>query len=269
MERPRSMLTHRMDRSRTVRRARDNSVRKDASRSQSLRRLADDMGERMESARNGDLFGQPKNQRPAHPHSPGNQDRRRNPVLDWDQPTAIRTFSLRPDLKLQLSSDTNAFVRLKVSAKPKMVPIQPIAINGLLIDRIYEKIHSDGKSKFLSEPKVGDLIRVTLPKDGSRYLAIVDPLPSIFETVNNDFKSQITAAGIHTSENDWQVTHSELSTDRAEFFLDHVWRKDTYTVTCLARCTIAGTATAPPAKVEAMYDPDNYALSLSRVLNSH
>lgn len=169
--------------------------------------------------------------------------------LSSEHPTVTRSFPLSSDIKLDLSSETNAFVRLNVSAKPKIAPIQPVATNGLSIDRIYKKINSDGRSEFLKEPKIGDLIRVTLrvtlPKDDSRYLAIVDPLPAIFETVNSDFKSQSAAVGIHTSENDWQVSHSELRTDRAEFFLDHVWKKGTYTVTYLARCTIAGTATAP------------------------
>ena len=107
-------------------------------------------------------------------------------------------------------------------------------------------------------------LRVTLPKDDTRYLVIEDPVPSIFETVNNDFKSQRAAVGLATSEHDWNVSHTELRTDRAEFFLDHVYRKGTYTVSYLARCTLAGEATAPPAKVESMYDPENYALSASR-----
>ena len=64
------------------------------------------------------------------------------------------------------------------------------------------------------------------------------------------------------------MSHSELRSDRAVFFLDHVWRKGTYTVTYLARCTLAGQATAPPAKVESMYEPDNFALSASRVFNA-
>jgi len=64
------------------------------------------------------------------------------------------------------------------------------------------------------------------------------------------------------------VSHSELRNDRAVFFLDHVWRKGTYTVTYLARCTLEGEAVAPPAKVESMYDPDHFALSASRVFKS-
>jgi uncharacterized protein YfaS (alpha-2-macroglobulin family) len=193
-------------------------------------------------------------------------------TLSEEQPTAIRSFKLTPDLKLALSANQSACVRMKIAAKPQIMPTQPVAKNGLSIDRIYERINADGSATILTEPQVGDLIRVslrvTLPKDYSRYLVIEDPLPSLFETVNADFKSQRAAVGIRTSENDWQVSHSELRTDRASFFLDEVWRKGTYTLTYLARCTIAGQATAPPAKVESMYDPDNFALSASRVFTA-
>ncbi len=186
--------------------------------------------------------------------------------------TATRTFQLTPDLKLNLASNTNAFVRLKVAAKPKLAPIQPVAMNGLSVDRIYERMNSDGSAEILTEPKLGDLIRVSLrvilPQDDSQYLVIEDPLPSIFETVNTDFKSQASPLSIATSGNDWRVSHSELRTDRAVFYLDSVRQKGTYTLTYLARCTVAGKATAPPAKIEAMYDPENYALSASRIFTA-
>jgi uncharacterized protein YfaS (alpha-2-macroglobulin family) len=193
-------------------------------------------------------------------------------TLTADQPTAIRSLKLTPDLKLALSSDSSACVRMNLAAKPQIVPTQPVASNGLSVDRIYERINADGSASILTEPKIGDLIRVslrvTLPKDDTRYLVIEDPLPSVFETVNTDFKSQRAAAGISTSENDWNVSHSELRSDRASFFLDEVWHKGTYTVTYLARCTLAGQATAPPAKVESMYDPESFALSASRVFTT-
>ena len=192
--------------------------------------------------------------------------------LTCDQPAAARSFKLTPDLKLDLTADQSAFVRLKIAAKPQIAPMQPAATNGLSIDRIYERVNADGSAQIMTEPQVGDLIRVslrvTLPKDNTRYLVIEDPLPAVFETVNTDFKSQRAAAGIRTSENDWQVSHSELRSDRAAFFLDEIWRKGTYTLTYLARCTLAGQATAPPAKVESMYDPENFALSASRVFSA-
>ena len=193
-------------------------------------------------------------------------------TLHQDVASAKRNFKLTADLKLQVSTDIPAFVRINLVAKPQIVPTQPVAHNGLSIDRIYERINADGSATILTEPKVGDLIRVslrvTLPQDETRYLVIEDPLPCVFETVNTDFKSQRAAVGIPTSENDWSVSHSELRSDRASFFLDQVWKKGTYTLTYLARCTLAGQATAPPAKVESMYDPENFALSASRIFTT-
>jgi uncharacterized protein YfaS (alpha-2-macroglobulin family) len=192
--------------------------------------------------------------------------------LSPDSPTAIRTLALGANIKLNVTADHSAFVRCRIASKPPVAPIQPVATNGLSIDRLYYKVNPDGSAEPLTEPKPGDLIRVslrvTLPKDDTRYLVIEDPLPSVFETVNTDFASQSSALGVRTSENDWNISHSELRSDRAVFFLDHIWRKGTYTVTYLARCTLAGTATAPPAKVESMYDPENFALSASRVFST-
>ena len=67
-------------------------------------------------------------------------------TLTEDQPTAIRSFKLSPDLKLALSADHSACVRMNVAAKPQIAPIQPVAKNGLSIDRIYERINADGSA---------------------------------------------------------------------------------------------------------------------------
>ena len=138
--------------------------------------------------------------------------------------------------------------------------------------RFYERVKPDGSIEPLDRPAVGDLIRVTLrvtlPRDDTRYVVLEDPLPAIFETVNSDFASQRAASGISTSENNWTVSHSELRSDRAVFYVDRVWRRGTYHVTYLARCTVPGEAIAPMAKVESMYDPENFALSASRVFKT-
>jgi uncharacterized protein YfaS (alpha-2-macroglobulin family) len=113
------------------------------------------------------------------------------------------------------------------------------------------------------------LVRVTLqvelPADGERYMVIEDRLPAIFEAVNNDFASQAANGNAGaTSENHWNISHSELRSDRAVFFFDRIWRGGRQSITYLARCTMEGNAVAPPAKVESMYDPNNTALSSSR-----
>ncbi len=193
-------------------------------------------------------------------------------TLDPGNPFASRNLEITPSLALSLTTDETAFVRLKVAAKPKIAPLLPVAHNGLTIDRIHEKILPDGSAEILTDPRVGDLIRVTLrvtlPADGTRYLIVEDLLPSIFETVNTSFSSQTSAQTIRTSENDWRVSHSELRDDRALFFLDHIPQRGTYTLTYLARCTLDGQAVAPPAKVESMYDPSNVALSASRAFTT-
>jgi uncharacterized protein YfaS (alpha-2-macroglobulin family) len=157
---------------------------------------------------------------------------------------------------------------MKVSGKPAIAPIAPVANNGLSIDRFYEKVLPSGQTEVLTQPSLGDLIRVTLrvtlPSDDTRYLVVDDPLPSIFEAVNTDFASQSGGQAIRTSQNDWNISHSELRSDRAVFFMDHVYRKGTYSLTYLARCTVGGEVNVPPAKVESMYDPDSFALSASQ-----
>ncbi|MEP2776255.1 MAG: MG2 domain-containing protein [Luteolibacter sp.] len=187
--------------------------------------------------------------------------------LTPDSPTAALSFPLTAATQMTVTSESSAYVRMKISGKPAIMPLTPVAKNGLSIDRFYEKVLPSGQTEVLKQPALGDLIRVTLrvtlPEDDSRYVVVDDPLPSIFETVNTDFSSQSGGQNIRTSENDWTVSHSELRSDRAVFFVDRVWRKGTYEITYLARCTIPGDVNVPPAKVESMYDPENFALSAS------
>ncbi|MFD0895498.1 hypothetical protein KBB96_19815 [Luteolibacter ambystomatis] len=193
-------------------------------------------------------------------------------TLSAETPVASRSFTTGGPFKATVKSDSPAFMRLKLAAKPKIQPQQPVASNGLEITRFYERLKSDGKSEPLDRPAVGDLVRVTLrvtlPKDDTRYLVVEDLLPSVFETVNSDFASQSAANGGRTSQNDWDMSHSELRGDRAVFYFDQIWRRGTYSVTYLARCTVPGEVTAPPAKVESMYDPEKFALSASQIIRT-
>ena len=93
--------------------------------------------------------------------------------LSPESPTATRSFQLGPNMKLSVGSDHSAYVRARVASKPPVAPIQPVAKNGLSIDRIHQLVNPDGSTTPLTEPKPGDLIRVTLrvthPKDDTRY----------------------------------------------------------------------------------------------------
>lgn len=189
--------------------------------------------------------------------------------LEAGKPAVLLDFPLAEGLALSAKSDGNAYVRVKLASKPQITPQMPVAKNGLEVTRFYERVKPDGTSEPLEKAKLGDLVRVTLeiemPADGERYMVIEDRLPALFEAVNNDFASQAANGNAgRTSENDWNVSHSELRSDRALFFFDRVWRGGTQKLTYLARCTMEGKAIAPPAKVESMYNPDNTALSASR-----
>jgi uncharacterized protein YfaS (alpha-2-macroglobulin family) len=192
-----------------------------------------------------------------------------NVTVDADRPVDTRSFALHPSLKLQVSADGPAFVRVKLAAKPEIAPLQPVASNGMEVTRFYRRMHPDGTSEPLDVPQVGDLVRVemrvTLPDDDARYLVVEDRLPGTFEAVNNSFASQAAnlQAG-NTSERSWSVSHHEIRADRVMFFLDRPSRRGTHTLSYLARVTMEGRAYAPPAKVEAMYDPERLALSASR-----
>lgn len=189
-------------------------------------------------------------------------------TLTKDQPTAAFSFPLDRAGGMKLMSTSSAFVRMKVAGKPAIAPMAPVANNGLSIDRFYEKVLPSGQTEVLTQPALGDLIRVTLrvtlPGDDTRYLVVDDPLPASFETVNSDFASQAGGQSIQTSEDDWNISHSELRSDRAVFFMDHIYRKGTYKLTYLARCTVGGDVNVPPAKVESMYDPESFALSATQ-----
>jgi len=193
-------------------------------------------------------------------------------TLTKEQPTAAFSLPLDPAGGMKLSSSAPAFVRMKVSGKPAIAPMAAVANNGLSIDRLYEKVLPSGQTEVLTQPALGDLIRVTLrvtlPADDTRYLVVDDPLPASFEAVNTDFASQAGGQTIQTSENDWNISHSELRSDRAVFFMDHIYRKGTYKLTYLARCTVGGDVNVPPAKVESMYDPESFALSATQKLST-
>ncbi|MCP5540566.1 MAG: hypothetical protein H7A53_08190 [Akkermansiaceae bacterium] len=139
---------------------------------------------------------------------------------------------------------------------------------GFGIERTYHRIDAEGNVEPAGVFEVGDLVLVTLHlsiPDGERvnYLAVDDPMPSIFEAVNPEFKSQ--AAGNREGyKGDWKrlyCHYRELRTDRALFFCDYLYKGGDYAVEYLARVVAPGEATAPPAKIEAMYEPERHGLS--------
>ena len=174
--------------------------------------------------------------------------------------------------ELRWSSDAKepVYAHVRVTTRPAQISAQ--AKNaGFGIKRTYFQLSPDGTLKEATEFEVGDLVVVRLdlevPRAEEEYLAIDDPLPAIFESVNPAF----TGRGDRV-EPDWNgqqlpVNFQELRTDRTLFFADYVAAQDDYRVEYLARVVAAGEATAPPAKIEAMYEPQRHGLSATIRVN--
>ncbi len=180
--------------------------------------------------------------------------------------------------RLTISSPPAGLIRavVTVRARPKLLPLEP-RNEGFALTRQYAKVLPDGRTTSTDNLEVGDLVAVTLdlrvPKP-EQYLAIDDPLPAILEAINPNFTSQAQVAAAAPPNQDpdiinpWWSSHQELRQDRALFFADNVWRAGRYRLSYLTRVVAEGEVTAPPAKVEAMYAPDQYGLSGTQRLSA-
>ncbi|NNE90881.1 MAG: hypothetical protein HKN23_04475, partial [Verrucomicrobiales bacterium] len=177
------------------------------------------------------------------------------------------------ELKIQLSNNAKIFAHVELQSQPKIAPLEP-KNQGFAITRKYQEIDPDGTIHDADDLSVGDLVLVTLnlnlPENNEHYLAIDDPLPSIFEAVNPEFKTQANkgvprnqdgGGAARANFSNLYTHHKELRTDRALFFADYTYRAGDYRIQYLARVISSGEVTAPPAKIEAMYEPHRYGLS--------
>ncbi len=172
-----------------------------------------------------------------------------------------------PDRALSLATGGEApvYASLRIATRPALMPLEA-ENNGFAITRNYRKIESDGSIVPLGELRVGDLVLVTLdmniPNERETYLAIDDPLPAIFEAVNPTFKTQETQRiNAHFEARTLFTSYREIRKDRVLFFADSVFGSGDYRLQYLARVVAPGQVTAPPAKIEAMYEPRRFGLS--------
>lgn len=169
------------------------------------------------------------------------------------------------DLRISSRADSPLYVSLTVETRPALMPVAP-ENRGFAITRRYEKVENDGSISAAENLRVGDLILVTLdlnlPAARETYLAIDDPLPSIFEAINPSFKSQATQrVNAEEKKRTLYTSYREIRKDRVLFFADSVFASGDYSLQYLARVVAPGEVTAPPAKIEAMYEPQRFGLS--------
>jgi len=189
--------------------------------------------------------------------------------LTAEQPVTELLFpitSQRANQPLNLTApiDGNAWVRTEVRSHPQKREFAG-ENHGFGITRDYRKVQPDGSMAPAEDLRVGDLIRVSLGIEmeaGGLYLAIEDALPSVLEPVNPAFESQNARQdGPFDDYEAWFCDHRELRADRALFFTDNAPAKGRFVLHYLARVIAEGDTIAPPAKIEAMYEPSKYGLS--------
>ncbi len=161
-------------------------------------------------------------------------------------------------------------------AEGYLTSVQPEqSINkGFRIDRRYEQLQPDGTWKPTATFRVGDVVRVTVnayvtnQQTDQRYIVIEDRLPAAFEAVNPELKSQTLPEGIQTQEtNGWwnfgaYISNREFHKDKVQAFIDQLPFSRSMEFSYVARVVRSGTVTAPAAKVELMYRPEVYGLSI-------
>lgn len=175
-------------------------------------------------------------------------------------------------MKVELPAGRELFSRIDARSHPQDREFKG-ENKGYAIERSYEKLLPDGSVAEAEDLRVGDMVVVSLTIDiggGDRYLAINDPLPSVLEAINPAFETQNSRGEDQLPEGieAWFCDHREIHADRALFFTDYAPQKGKFQLRYLARVIAEGDTIAPPAKIEAMYQPDKYGLSPTQHLRT-
>jgi uncharacterized protein YfaS (alpha-2-macroglobulin family) len=175
-------------------------------------------------------------------------------------------------LKIEMPAGREAFSRLEAHSFPQDREFKG-ENKGYAIERSYEKLQPDGSITDANDLRVGDMVVISLNIEiggGDRYLAINDPLPSVLEAINPEFGTQNEREGDQLPEGieAWFCDHREVRADRALFFTDYAPQKGKFQLRYLARVIAEGDTIAPPARIEAMYEPDKYGLTPTQHLRT-
>jgi len=174
-------------------------------------------------------------------------------------------------VRLVSASTNRLYTSVLIEARPPETQL-PRQDRGFGLQRRYERLDDDNQPRELSGLRVGDRVLVTLKlsvREGARYVAVDDALPSVLEAANPEFKTQEarSAASLAEDGDQWLSNFREIRKDRCLYFADWVGPGN-YTLRYVARVRAAGSVTAPPAKVEEMYHPERYGLSGTQTISS-
>jgi uncharacterized protein YfaS (alpha-2-macroglobulin family) len=182
-------------------------------------------------------------------------------------------FSLnggRPQLFLSNAGPQRLYANWTMEGRPR-VGRQPGQDAGFSFTRQYFKLSNEGLESPTNAFRVGERVLVKLrltSRAPAQYVAIDDPLPSVFEAINPNFRSRAGAGPGIAASPEWFSDFREIRADRVLFFRNYL-PAGTYEIQYLARVRAGGRVTAPPAKVEEMYHPERFGLAESLSVTSH
>ena len=161
---------------------------------------------------------------------------------------------------------------LRAKAQPVQTEYPGVTEKGLQMTRVYEKQGEDGIWRPATDFAVGDVVRVGLTcakasEQDLHYLVLEDYLPACMEAINPEVPSQ--AAGLEPLSWSEYFDHREYLADRVRGFCTRWWGRDIVNLRYYARVKRAGSATAPPAQAQLLYEPQTYGLSPSMRVETH
>ena len=191
----------------------------------------------------------------------------KNPILRWQFP--MEASAVAGGIQVRSGSDQTLLVQAQVTAEDRTDPTRAQAVDrGLGIQRTYQRLDEENRPGPLEGLRVGDRVLVTLRVDVPEeldWLAIEDPIPSVLEPIQGVFRTSGGAS--HPLIPVWSSDFQEIRGDRVRHFKDHV-PDGVHWIRYVARVRSAGDVVAPPARAEAMYDPDRFGQSAGGRLQS-
>lgn len=185
-------------------------------------------------------------------------------------PLAARGQKLGSVAELFRAAEGTAYVTIRAKAQPTRTDYAGCSDKGLKLTRRYEVQGANGSWHPASSFAVGDVVRVTLTctkaAESLHYMVLEDYLPASMEAINPKVPSQ--AAGIDFAPWSPAFDNREYLADRVRGFCTRWEENKPVTMVYYARVKRAGTATAPPAQAQLMYEPQTYALTPNSTVTS-
>ena len=178
-----------------------------------------------------------------------------------------------PDMNTAYAAlDGTVYAVLRAKAQPQQTEYPGVTEKGLQMTRIYEKQGDDGIWRPATEFAVGDVVRVSLTcakasEQDLHHLVLEDYLPASMEGINPEVPGQ--AAGLEPLNWSEYFDQREYLADRVRGFCTRWPGRDIVNLRYYARVKRAGSATAPPAQAQLLYEPQIYGLSPSMRVESH